>query len=245
MSENPWTHRLSRGSLILVVGALLVAGGGVVLARYDVIGKLSGLMAMVLGGAIAALALVIGLLALGMALRFGAAAKRNAILAILVSAAFVGFLGSRAAVARSVPSLHDISTDLADPPTFTVLPLRADNLAGVGSVENWRTVHARSYPDITSITIGRPVPAVTTDAARLAREAGWTIARADAVAGKVEATAAVSFIRFMDDVVIRVRPTPDGSGSIVDMRSVSRVGVSDLGVNAARIRAFLDALQAS
>lgn len=243
MAHHPWTNRLSRGALMLAVGALLVAGGGVLLARYDLIGKLAGLMAIVLGGGIAALGLVIALIALFLAMRFRTA-KRGVLAAMLISAAFVGFLGSRAMVARSVPALHDISTDLADPPGFAVLPLRADNLAGVGTIENWRTVHASAYPDIQSVTIARPVPTVVTDATRLARERGWTIARADAVEGRVEATAAVSFIRFMDDVVIRVRPAPDGNGSIVDMRSVSRVGVSDLGVNAARIREFLTALQA-
>ncbi|MGL5839140.1 MAG: DUF1499 domain-containing protein, partial [Sphingorhabdus sp.] len=47
------------------------------------------------------------------------------------------------------------------------------------------------------------------------------------------------FFRFKDDVVVRVRPTEDAKGSIVDMRSISRVGVSDLGMNAKRVRAFL------
>ncbi|HEV2866129.1 MAG TPA: DUF1499 domain-containing protein, partial [Allosphingosinicella sp.] len=51
------------------------------------------------------------------------------------------------------------------------------------------------------------------------------------------------FFRFRDNVVVRVRPDSDGSGSVVDMRSISRVGVSDVGVNARRVRAFLADLQ--
>jgi uncharacterized protein (DUF1499 family) len=46
--------------------------------------------------------------------------------------------------------------------------------------------------------------------------------------------------------VVRVRPDPSPKGgSIVDMRSISRVGGSDVGVNAERIREFLVDLQAS
>ena len=65
----------------------------------------------------------------------------------------------------------------------------------------------------------------------------------DPAAGIVEATETSFFFRFKDDVVVRARPAPDG-GSQVDMRSISRVGVSDVGVNAKRVRAFLADLQA-
>ncbi len=57
--------------------------------------------------------------------------------------------------------------------------------------------------------------------------------------GRFEATETSAFFQFKDDVVLRVRPSETGEGSIVDMRSVSRVGVSDLGMNAKRVRAFL------
>jgi uncharacterized protein (DUF1499 family) len=80
-------------------------------------------------------------------------------------------------------------------------------------------------------------------AAALARERGWDLALVDEAAGIVEATATSRFFRFKDDVVLRVRPAP-GGGSLVDMRSISRVGVSDVGVNAKRVRAFLADLQA-
>jgi len=74
----------------------------------------------------------------------------------------------------------------------------------------------------------------------LARDRGWVVANVDARAGIVEATATTLFFRFKDDVVVRVRPDPARpGGSVVDMRSISRVGGSDVGVNAARIRAFL------
>ena len=79
-------------------------------------------------------------------------------------------------------------------------------------------------------------------AARLARERGWQIARVDTAAGTLEATDTSLFFRFKDDVVVRARPAP-GGGSLVDMRSISRVGGSDVGVNAERVRDFLADLQ--
>jgi uncharacterized protein (DUF1499 family) len=85
---------------------------------------------------------------------------------------------------------------------------------------------------------------VTLSAAALPRERWCDIARVDPAAGNDEATATSRFFRFKDDVVVRVRPDPArAGGSIVDMRSISRVGGSDIGVNAARIRAFLADLQ--
>ena len=75
---------------------------------------------------------------------------------------------------------------------------------------------------------------------------GWRVARVDRQAGTIEATATTLFFRFKDDVVVRVRADPARpGGSIVDMRSISRVGGSDVGVNAGRIRAFLADLQAA
>ena len=61
--------------------------------------------------------------------------------------------------------------------------------------------------------------------------------------GRLEATARTRWFGFRDDVVVRVRP--DGAGSRVDVRSVSRVGRSDLGTNARRIRGFMDALRSA
>jgi uncharacterized protein (DUF1499 family) len=60
--------------------------------------------------------------------------------------------------------------------------------------------------------------------------------------GTLEATDTTFFFRFKDDVVVRARPAP-GGGTLVDMRSISRVGGSDVGVNAKRVRAFLADLQ--
>ena len=62
----------------------------------------------------------------------------------------------------------------------------------------------------------------------------------DPARGRIEATATTLWFGFKDDVVVRVRPAPEGSR--IDVRSVSRVGRSDVGTNAERIEAYLEKL---
>jgi uncharacterized protein (DUF1499 family) len=73
-----------------------------------------------------------------------------------------------------------------------------------------------------------------------ASKMGWAIIDANEEQGRVEATATTSWFGFKDDIVVRIRP--DGFGSRVDVRSVSRVGTDDLGTNARRVMAYLRAL---
>lgn len=245
MAESKWTNRLSRVSLVLALAALAIAFTGLTLARYDLVPKLAGFSALLGGGAVALGGLITGLIALGLNWKHGPASRRGALVGFILSLAFVAFLGSRPLAAGGAPALHDITTDLANPPQFRVLAVRSDNLAGVGTLENWRVMHARAYRDLKPVRISRPVAVVTEDAVRIAKDMGWAIAVSEPEAGHVEATASISYIRFQDDVVIRVTPSADGKDSIVDMRSVSRIGVGDLGVNARRIRSFLAALKAA
>ncbi|MEE9433480.1 MAG: DUF1499 domain-containing protein [Sphingorhabdus sp.] len=169
-------------------------------------------------------------------------------LAILVAVLYAGWLMSLASKAE--PRIHDISTDLADPPAFQVLKLREDNLdnipgadaddmRGLSPLQRWDVIHKEAYGDIDSVRINQPVNEVMAKAERLAKARGWDIAVFVPEQGRLEATETSALFRFKDDVVLRVRPTENGTGSIIDMRSISRVGQSDLGVNAKRVKAFL------
>lgn len=242
MANAKWTIRFSRLGLRLAISAIVIAGTGLTLARYDVLPKLIGFSALLGGGLLAAIAAIVGLTGLIMNLRHRTQTLKTAIIALVLSVPFAAFLISRPMTAGGAPALHDITTDLANPPAFKRLSIRADNLAGVGTVANWRTLHSKAYGDLKPLVINQPAAAVLANAERLAREEGWDVAMVDPVAGQLEATANVSYIRFKDDVVIRVRPVEGGKASIVDVRSVSRVGVGDLGKNAQRIRKFLKAL---
>ena len=72
---------------------------------------------------------------------------------------------------------------------------------------------------------------------------GWDLVASDPASGRIEATDTTFWFGFKDDIVIRVAAAPGGSR--VDIRSLSRVGVSDVGTNAARIRKYLTALRSS
>jgi uncharacterized protein (DUF1499 family) len=145
------------------------------------------------------------------------------------------------------PPIHDVTTDLANPPAFATLPLRKDNLAGVDNVDKWRALHKAAYGDLAPIKINMAPAAVITRAAKLASERGWEIAPSTlpATADQLEATATESPFKFKDDIIIVATAVPGTTSSLVNMRSVSRVGASDFGVNAKRIREFLAALQTS
>ena len=141
--------------------------------------------------------------------------------------------------AHSVPPIHDITTDVVNPPQFvSILALRADapNSVQYGGA----TIAAKqqtAYPDIKPVFVAA-APSIVFDAAlHTANEMGWNIVAKDPSQGRIEATDTTFWFGFTDDVVIRI--TPMGSGARLDLRSVSRVGVSDVGTNAARIRSFV------
>ncbi len=178
--------------------------------------------------------------------------KGLSMVAVLLGLAFAAYLGNFARVASSVPAIHDITTDLADPPAFRRLPLRADDFASIPKTkrpgwaalapyDRWRAIHADAYPDLRPLILPIPPAEALSNAVDLARSKGWRIVSVDAASGRMEAIATTRFFRFKDNVVVRVRPA--GTNSIVDMRSVSQVGISDLGANARRIRAFMTDLR--
>jgi len=88
-----------------------------------------------------------------------------------------------------------------------------------------------------------PPPRAFASAVDTAKRLGWTIDAADDAAGRIEASDRSRWFGFTDDIVIRV--TPSGEGSRIDVRSASRVGRSDIGVNAARVESYLSALRAT
>jgi uncharacterized protein (DUF1499 family) len=146
---------------------------------------------------------------------------------------------------ESVPRIHDITTDTDNPPQFVALRAvreRAPNGAGYEgpAVAAQQT---RGYPDIGPLRLAVPPDRAFAQAESAARKLGWQIAAAVPGEGRLEATDTTRWFGFKDDIVVRVAAAPGGSR--VDVRSVSRVGRSDLGVNARRIRAFQAAVSGS
>ena len=145
--------------------------------------------------------------------------------------------------AKSVPPIHDITTDMANPPQFdAILALRANapNSAEYGG-EEIAEQQRKAYPDIQPLQINISPQDVFAVALKTVEDLGWQIAGQQPEKGLIEATDTTFWFGFKDDVVIRIQPNDDGSR--VDIRSVSRVGRSDVGANAERIRRFIQAFQ--
>ena len=166
-----------------------------------------------------------------------------AVAGLVLSILLVGTVASWWTVARRVPMIHDISTDTENPPSFVaILSLRknASNPAGYGGPGVARLQH-QAYPDIVPVQLPAPPDETFERALLAAKTMGWEIVDANGPQGRIEATATTRWFHFKDDIVIRI--TKIGGGSRLDVRSVSRVGKSDLGTNARRIRAYIKALR--
>jgi len=100
-----------------------------------------------------------------------------------------------------------------------------------------------AYPDVVPLTVGLAPDVAFARALDTAQRMGWTIVASDKPAGRIEARQRSRWMGFTDDIIVRV--TPASSGSRIDLRSSSRYGRSDFGVNAARIRDYLTALRAA
>ncbi|HUQ73110.1 MAG TPA: DUF1499 domain-containing protein [Burkholderiales bacterium] len=135
---------------------------------------------------------------------------------------------------RAVPPINDISTDTANPPKYMTTS-RA--YPGDGFARQQR----EAYPDIGPVNVPLKPSEAFARAVAAAESMGWEVVGRDAAAGTMEAVDTTKWFGFKDDIAVRV--TPDGSGSRIDVRSKSRVGRSDLGMNARRIRAYAERLK--
>jgi uncharacterized protein (DUF1499 family) len=140
------------------------------------------------------------------------------------------------------PRIHDITTDTLDPPTF----IMAAQQRGTGSnpLEINQEVMAQqqqAYPDLHTLSSPLPLEEAYNLALQVATDMGWEIYHQDRNAGVIEAVDTTRIMAFKDDIVIRLRS--NAPGTLVDLRSVSRVGEGDIGANTKRIRAFREAFE--
>ena len=200
---------------------------------------------------------LIGVLALLVSLIYALTVQTKRTVLIVLFAMIVPILAglklakTRADVA-SLPYIHDITTDTQDVPKFTeaILSERA-KVEGVNTVDyvgkkdkpDGKLVsvlqsQAKAYADIRPLILEDDMAVVFGRAKAAALQMGWKLKSENVETGIIEATDTTFWYGFKDDVVIRIRPS-EGGGSVLDVRSVSRVGQSDIGANAARIRGFL------
>jgi uncharacterized protein (DUF1499 family) len=165
-------------------------------------------------------------------------ALRAALLPVAVALASIAYVQT-----HDAPPLHDVSTDLVDRPVFRseALPSEATE-ERAARLEQSARMQREAYPDLVPLSLpGSPAQVFARALEAAGRMPGWKIAHSDPGRGEIEATATSRIFGFVDDVAIRVRSAPDGAR--IDLRSRSRPGRADFGANAARIRAFIRAIQ--
>lgn len=246
-----WPSWLTRAGLWIIAAGVLLSAVSGPLNRFGVTGFQTALLVLAAGFLLTVIGTVIAIVGL-----LAAAAKRCPIpsaatlVGIVAGLALTGYMLSWLSRGLSTPPIHDITTDPGDPPAFVaVIGLRARahavnapeyvrQMRGPGGrIIDVPRLQQKYYPDVRQLQLALPPAQALDKALRVARELGWRIDAQVPAEGRLEATAQTTFFGFKDDVVVRVRAS--GTGSRIDVRSESRVGLGDVGTNAARIRAFL------
>lgn len=230
------TRYLPRAAMLLVaLTLLLVAAPALGLKPLSAfLGFGLGLLLCLLIALVAVLALLWGLF------RRNRAIILNALLAAVIAATPVLTCVYILGPARlGSPPIHDISTDLTDPPSFTAARALRTEQENSLDYEGSRVanIQSRAYPDIKPLLSPLDPAAALAQSIKTARRLHWRLLDVDPVAGRLEASESTPIFGFTDDIAVRIRP--HGTGSRIDIRSVSRVGVGDFGANADRVRRFI------
>ncbi len=232
-------------SVVVLVGAALGYRAGI----WDVPFALLTLTKFATYGA--GIGVIVSLIAIGRTLPGGPRRGLvSAIVGVVVGAGAFYQIAQQWYTVRTVPFIHDITTDTATPPTFEAV-LTARQAEGANAHEyagpELAAKQQYGYPDIVPFMVEVDQDEAFERARTVAESMDWEIVAADKATGRIEATDTTMWYGFKDDIVIRVSPAGDGPefGSRIDMRSLSRVGRSDVGKNAARIRLYMAALESS
>lgn len=238
-----WSRRLA-------LFGLTVAITGPVLARTGALSPLHGLIVVGAGLVCSGLGLVLAILAYVDIWRNGATGVMAANVAFLVALATLAWPATQVVAAFRLPAINDISTDLADPPSFARSRNALDARRGYVPPEmaqEARGSQRTAYPDLGPVMLEMsPEEAFETVEEAIA-EMKWRVIdkvtpSARTGSGRIDAIARTPVLGFTDDITIRLRALPNETR--VDIRSTSRLGKHDLGANAARVRRFTQALRA-
>ena len=151
----------------------------------------------------------------------------------------VGMPVSMMSKASAVPPIHDITTDVTNPPEFVAIAPLREGAPNPVSYEGGEVTKQQleAYPEIKTQLLPQSINEVYMAAERAIDALGWERVTEGALPNTLEATDTTTWFGFKDDVVVRL--TVQNDDTLVDVRSKSRVGKSDLGKNAQRIDAFL------
>jgi uncharacterized protein (DUF1499 family) len=218
--------------------ALALALAAVFLLAASGLGVRAGLWPFRFGFGMFAAALLFGLAAAGVAaLALMVPRLRSGSYAILIFSLLLGLASAAVPLdhvrrVKTLPYINDITTDTETPPQFSQPRPYERHFAELQHL---------GYPDLQPLELAVPPAQAFAHARAAAQALGWELVAADESAGRIEAVATTFWFGFKDDIAVRVAPS--GAGSRIDVRSRSRVGRSDLGANAARIRKFFSAMK--
>jgi uncharacterized protein (DUF1499 family) len=248
-------------SILGAIFAVLLVAMGVAGAHMGLIAPMTGFLAFLLSFVVAILALLFGLVGLA---RISAPERRpgrpRAVAGIVLSlliAIPVGFTIGRW-LSMPCPNINDITTNYDSPPQFVNPPgLAADSMKYDRT--RLEPIQTKYYPRLDPLRLDEKpddafvrVKAAANVASLAGRQVaaqipsvpGWFIVYIDPATRTIEGVETSSLFRFRDDFVIQVRPGPDANSSLIEMRSRSRAGTGDFGVNYNRIREFFALLKA-
>ena len=238
MSEGPISKVATIAAAIAAIGLTLPALGvaGIHIGLFAPMTGFSFFTAgAVLGGLLALLLGFVGVITT----RGGRDpdGRTRALTAVGGGVALLGVVALAGSPGAGLPSINDITTNLADPPAFASDP--ADRGRDMSYPPDFVAQVEAAYPDLATHAMSEAPADAHAKAVAAGERLGWEITRSDADAGTFEATDSTAIFQFVDDVSVRIVPAMRGSGSLLDIRSKSRDGRGDVGANAARIRAFI------
>jgi uncharacterized protein (DUF1499 family) len=235
-----WARRVAGFAVAVMLLAIIIVRAGIL----EIVPSLA-----IVGGAfiLAAIAMLLACAAFIVIWREGLGGFSMALTALLVGIVILGYPAYLGAKAYRLPAIADVTTDPIDPPRFEAIArLRARDAnpiayPGLRAAELQKGAYSNIEPLLVSA-----IPQVAFDqAVAVINKRKWRIVDARAPQSnrreaRIEAVARTPIMGFRDDVVVRIRPDPDGAR--VDIRSASRYGRHDFGTNASRIASLSEAI---
>lgn len=225
-------------------------------ALIDIIASRKGLEPQsalaILGGAIvfasgAVLCAIVAFITIWCSGRKGAA---QALAGLVVALALLAYPAALAERMSRLPPLADVSTDLTDPPAFSLTRealVARDGTTPASVPASLRQAQAQTYPKILPILIDLDGPDAFAAVKKAITAAGWRIVATQPFGrrsgrGHIDAIATSFFLGFPYDITVRLRPLVGRTR--IDLRSVARAHAYDLTDNPRNIEKFEQALEA-
>ncbi len=233
---------------LLALMLLLIYPVAIIAARLELTHFRNSFLIFIVAAIVGFIALVLAILKLSQ----GDDRETRPLLVVLLATLLpLSIMGTHVYKAQSHPFIHDISTDLVNPPQLQAaakVRLATDHKVEYATADIAQ-IQMDAYPDIKALVLNLDAQAVFSAAQLLIEKNGWELLASNqqALPYTLEATQSSVLFGFSDDIVVRIKAVEAGENTQtqVDMRSMSRVGKSDMGMNAQRIQAFLTDLQLS